>query len=320
MRLAAGAADMQPFVTRGCYSKAGLAYNTDMDPKMINTQKQIAVLAHPLVENSKDQAVEVCDYLVSKGADAVPGYLNDEDLRHRVGLREFSLVITLGGDGTVLRAGHLCAPVEVPILPINMGSFGFLIELTLENWQAAFDRLLIGDYWIEDRMMLRTKLWRGDQCLESWDVLNETAIARGGNLRPVHLSASLDGEAVTVYVADALIVATPTGSTAYALAAGGPILPPTLRNILLLPVAPHLSIDRAIVLAEGSTVNVEVLSDHGAVISPDGQASTELQQGDRVEVFASEFVTSLVRFQEGGYFYKNLVSLMDQNPSVGGTR
>ncbi|MEN8241057.1 MAG: NAD(+)/NADH kinase [Chloroflexota bacterium] len=287
---------------------------------MINTEKNIAVLAHPLVEHSKEQAVEVCEYLLSKGASAVSGYLNDEGLRHRVEQGEFSLVITLGGDGTVLRAGHLCAPVQVPILPINMGSFGFLIELSLDNWRTALDRLLMGDYWIEDRMMLRTKVWRGDECLGSWDVLNETAIARGENLRPVHLSASLDGEAVTVYVADALIVATPTGSTAYALAAGGPILPPTIRNILLLPVAPHLSIDRAIVLAEGSTVNVEVLSDHGTIISPDGQASTTLEQGDRVEVFASEYVTSLVRFQEGGYFYKNLVSLMDQNPSVGGNR
>ena len=287
---------------------------------MTNLKERIAVLAHPLVENSLEQAAEVSKSLTGRKVLTEFGYLNDDQLSLRVEQNEFTLVITLGGDGTVLRAGHLCAPVQVPILPINMGSFGFLIELSLSNWKAALDRLLAGNYWIEERMMLRTKVWRGDECLASWDVLNETAIARGENLRPVHLSASLDGEAMTIYVADALIVATPTGSTAYALAAGGPILPPTLRNILLLPVAPHLSIDRAIVLAEGSTVTVEVLSDHGTVISPDGQASTALQQGDRVEVFASEFITRLVRFQEVGYFYKNLVSLMDQNPSVGGNR
>ncbi len=122
---------------------------------------------------------------------------------------------------------------------------------------------------------------------------------------------------VTTYVADALVVSTPTGSTAYALAAGGPILPPDLRNILLVPVAPHLSIDRAIVLAEGSTVSVRVLSDHGSVVSGDGQDALPLHQGDRVDVCASRDVTRLVRFQEVNYFYRNLVSLMDQNPSAG---
>ena len=287
---------------------------------MTKTFETIAVLAHPLVENSLEQAAEVANFLAARGFGAESGYLNDEGFRQRVEQNEFSLVVTLGGDGTVLRAGHLCAPVGVPILPINMGSFGFLIEVSLTTWKPAMERLLAGDFWLEDRMMLRTNLWRGESCLATWDVLNEAVIARGESLRPVHLSASLDGEAVTVFVADALIVSTPTGSTAYALAAGGPIMPPTLRNILLVPVAPHLSIDRAIILAQGSKVIVEVLSDHDTVVSPDGQASVPLTQGDRVEVFASEYSTDLVRFQEGGYFYKNLVSLMDQNPSAGGER
>lgn len=291
-----------------------------MKKEITSSLERIAVLAHPLIEYSLEQAEQVAHFLNERGVEAEPGYLNDQSFRERIDDREFSLVITLGGDGTVLRAGHLCAPVGVPILPINMGSFGFLIEVSLNDWRAAMERLLNRDYWLEDRMMLRTYLWRGKECLASWDVLNETVIARGNALRPVHLSASLDGEAVTTYVADALIVGTPTGSTAYALAAGGPIMPPTLRNILLLPVAPHLSIDRAIILAEGSKVTVEVLTEHDTVVSPDGQASVPLLQGDKVEVLASEYSTSLVRFQEVGYFYKNLVSLMDQNPSVGGER
>jgi NAD+ kinase len=166
-------------------------------------------------------------------------------------------------------------------------------------------------------MMLHTKVWRGDECIGAWDVLNDTVIARGKNLRPAHLSASLDGQALTTYVADALIVATPTGSTAYALAAGGPILPPELRNILLIPVAPHLSIDRAIVLAEGSTVSVTVLSEYEIVVSGDGQTPIRLEKGDRVDSSASEYTVRFIRFQEVGYFYRNLVSLMDQNPSAG---
>lgn len=285
---------------------------------MTQSFKTIAVLAHPLIDSSLEQAAEVAGFLNALGVSAEFGYLNDAGFQRRVEGNEFSLVITLGGDGTVLRAGHLCAPVGVPILPINMGSFGFLIEVTLASWKPALERLLSGDFWLEDRMMLRTKLWRGADCRASWDVLNETVIGRGETLRPVHLSVSLDGEAVTTYVADALIVSTPTGSTAYALAAGGPIMPPTLRNILLVPVAPHLSIDRAIILAQGSKVIVEVLSDYDTVVSPDGQASVPLNLGDRVEVFASDYSTALVRFQAGSYFYQNLVSLMDQNPSAGG--
>lgn len=279
--------------------------------------RSAAVLGHPDIMETVEEAVRIADYLEAKGIRAVHGSLNDDAIRKEIWEKKIDLVITLGGDGTVLRAGHLCAPVNIPILAVNMGSLGFLIEVEPEEWMDAVDRLLAGDCRFEDRMMLQTSLWRGEKKLYQLDVLNDAVIARGENLRPVHLRVNVDGLTVTTYVADALVVSTPTGSTAYALAAGGPILPPNLRNILLVPVAPHLSIDRGIVLAEGSTVSVTVLSDHGSVVSGDGQASIALRQGDRVEVSASKFVTKLVRFQEVDYFYRNLVKLMDQNPSAG---
>jgi NAD+ kinase len=282
--------------------------------------ENIAVLAHPQISAAMAKVTEVTRYLESQGAKTVGGVLNDEALRGRVGAEEFDLVLVLGGDGTVLRAGHLCAPHNIPILAINMGSFGFLIEVTEDAWKEYLDQLMCGEYWFEQRMMLNTQIWRGEERIGAWDVLNDTVIARGSELRPVLLSASLDGQAVTTYVADALIVATPTGSTAYALAAGGPILPPELRNILLMPVAPHLSIDRGIVLAEGSTVDVTVLSDREVVASGDGQSPLNLVQGDRVVVRASQYTVSFVRFQEVGYFYRNLVSLMDQHPSAGAVK
>ena len=116
---------------------------------------------------------------------------------------------------------------------------------------------------------------------------------------------------------DGFLAATPTGSTAYALAAGGPVLPPELRNFLLLPVAPHLSVDRAIVLAEGAKVSVTVTSDHDAVLSVDGHNPITLTQNHRVDIECSEFSLKFIRFQENGYFYRNLKLLMDQNPSTG---
>jgi NAD+ kinase len=127
----------------------------------------------------------------------------------------------------------------------------------------------------------------------------------------------VDGRYLTTYVADALIAATPTGSTAYALAVGGPILPPELRNILLVAVAPHLSIDRAIVLAEGSSVSIIVHTAHQAVLSVDGQTPVSLKDGDRVLARASDHTVQFIRFQDPGYFYRNLTPHMEHHPVTG---
>ncbi len=282
--------------------------------------ERVAVLAHPKIEMAGAEAEKIAAFLQGQGLQAASGLLNDKTLRQGVKDNQFDLVITLGGDGTVLRAGHLCAPHNVPILAINMGHFGFLIEVSKDNWQESLAQLLAGDHWIEKRMMLNSTLWRGKQCLHEWDVLNEIVIGRGYSVRPVHLATRLDDQTLTTYVADALIAATPTGSTAYALAAGGPVLPPQLRNILLVPVAPHISMDRAIVLAEGAAISIEALSDHQAVVSADGQKPVDLEQGDRVEVRASKHTVQFIRFQEADYFYRNIIGLMDQNPSTGETR
>lgn len=279
--------------------------------------KHIAVVAHPMLPEAVAQAQGVADFLIARGVQVTAGILNDKALKDEVRANRFDLVITLGGDGTVLRAGHLCAPYKIPILGINMGHLGFLIELDRDNWQDALEKLLAGDYWCENRMMLETEHWRGEQKLGKWLVVNEAVVSRGEWVRPVHLVARLDGHLLATYVADALIVATPTGSTAYALAAGGPVLPPQLRNVLLMPVAPHLSMDRAVVLAEGAEVSMEVITEHTATLSIDGQEPVALEKDDRVDVRVSEHALQFIRFQDADYFYRNLVSLMDQNPAIG---
>ncbi|MCX8061801.1 MAG: NAD(+)/NADH kinase, partial [Anaerolineales bacterium] len=177
--------------------------------------------------------------------------------------------------------------------------------------------LLQGDYWLEKRMMLSCLHKRGETILGTHHVLNEAVVGRGQTVRPVHLETHVDGRYLTTYVADALIASTATGSTAYALAAGGPILPPELRNILLVAVAPHLSIDRGIVLAEGSSVKVIVHTDHDALLCIDGQLPTPLLDLDQVEVRASEHNARFVRFQDPGYFYRNLTPHMNRNPATG---
>lgn len=278
--------------------------------------KRIVIAIHPELEGAQKAASEISEYISDQGIDAYSGLLFDETLRSRVNASDFDLMIALGGDGTMLRAVHLCAPNNVPILGINLGGLGFLIEIARNEWKPALEKVLRGDFWLENRMMLHIEHLRDGELLGAWDVLNECVVGRGEMVRPVFLTAEIDGHPLTTYVADGLIVSTPTGSTAYALAAGGPILPPELRNILLVPVAPHLSVDRAIVLHEGSEVRIVVKTDHQASLSMDGHEPVQLQDRDMVRAYASKHVALFVRFQDPDYFYRNLTSHMNQNPSA----
>ena len=282
--------------------------------------RRIAIIGAQNLPDTAKESIAIATFLNQRGIETQHGFLYDEAIYRRVKAGEFDLLIALGGDGTMLRAGHLGGPSDVPILGINLGRFGFLTEIAQAQWEEFLVRMLDGDYWQEKRMMLCAEQWRADALLGKWDVLNEVVVSRGQIIRPVHVTAHVDGRFLTTYVADALIAATPTGSTAYALAAGGPILPPELRNILLVPVAPHLSLDRAIVLAEGSSVSITVNVDHQAVFSVDGQVPVGLTNDDRVNVYASPYVVKFIRFQDPGYFYRNLTPHMSQNPSTGNHR
>lgn len=276
------------------------------------TPQRPVVMAYPRMPEAFAEAEAMAGYLKEKGIDAPFGSLYDEGLRKRVKKREFDLLIMAGGDGSVLRAGHLCAPLAVPILGVNLGRLGFLIQIERDEWHEYFDKLLGGEAWIENRMMLHAEHFRAGDLLGEWNALNEVVVGRGQTLRPVRLSASVDGRLLTSYVADGLIASTATGSTAYALAAGGPILPPELRNILIVPIAPHLSVDRAVVLAEGANVSI-LAKGENTVLSIDGQPSITLMDGDHVDIRAADVTAQFIRFGDPGYFYRNLTAHMNQN-------
>jgi len=281
----------------------------------IHPPKAIAIAAHPNVKQAYQIAQEIAMFLQAKGVHTAYGMLYDQSLRKRIETGEFDLLIALGGDGTMLRAGHLCAPLGLPLMGINLGRFGFLLEINRSEWREAIRKVLVGEYWLEHRMMLSAEHRRDGKLLGTWDVLNEVVVSRGEIVRPVRLVTYIDERFLTTYVADGLIAATPTGSTAYALAAGGPILPPEIRNILIVPVAPHLSVDRAIVLSEGSSVSITVHTDHQAIMSIDGQVPVELHDGDNVKVCVNENSVDFLRIQDPGYFYRNLTPHMYNNPS-----
>ncbi len=266
----------------------------------------IGLLYHPLLPESERLAAEMLEFLEGSGMSAWIGSAWDEAavIERAPGL---DLFVVLGGDGSILRAARMGSGHGVPILGVHLGRLGFLAEVKPAEWAERLRQMLAGDYWVEERMMLRAECWRGEKRLGEYEALNEVVISRGALARIVRLGTYIDGGYLTTYVADGLIVATATGSTAYALAAGGPIVPPELQNMLLVPLAPHLSLERAIVLSKGSQVRVKAYTDHTAILTVDGQSQVELADGDGVQVVASPRVARFIRLQDRAYFYRTLM-------------
>jgi len=178
--------------------------------------------------------------------------------------------------------------------------------------------MLDGRYVEQQRTMLEVAVERPDGRSERGLALNDVVVNRGSLGSMIECAVDIDGRFAYALHADGIIVATPTGSTAYALAAGGPVLPPELRNILVVPVAPHLSLGRAIVLPDSARVTIQVdCNHHQAVISGDGHAPIEVADGDRIEIWASAFSARFVRFRDPGYFFRRLTRYMEQNPAAG---
>jgi NAD+ kinase len=276
----------------------------------------IAVAVHPKNEQAYTLAEKIGTFLEEGGKKVLLGRMDETSLREGVSSGTQDLLIALGGDGTMLRAGHISASAQVPILGINLGRYGFLTETQEDEWAEAIQRVLEGDYWLEKRMMLESVLIKDGEEIDRWNALNDAVISRGETIRPVVLEIFINNRHLSTIVADAIIASTATGSTAYAMAAGGPILSPELRNIILVPVAPHLSIEQSLVLDESVLISVNVHTSHEAVISIDGQPAIKLDDEDVVEIHASEDVVQFIRFQDPGYFYRNLIPYMDQNPAI----
>ena len=268
--------------------------------------QRVGIVYNARIPQARSLAAEVEEW-ASRRVDQVEMCAID-DAPERLCLPEVDLLATLGGDGSILQAARLAATNDVLILGVNLGRVGFLTEAETGQWEDVLSRTLAGDFWVEERMMIRVAAERGKETLAEVEALNDVVVGRGARGRAVHLRAEVDGGELARYVADGLIVATPTGSTAYALAAGGPILPPQLRNILLVPVAPHLSMERPIVLAEGVTVRITVLGRRPAVLVVDGHADAELENRDSVNVEASPHAARFARVRERNYFYRTLVS------------
>ncbi|MBW7881803.1 MAG: NAD(+)/NADH kinase [Caldilineaceae bacterium] len=276
----------------------------------------IGILHHPKKPESLELAGEIGAFLQAEGIRDIWHESAWELEATAAHLPRVDLLVTLGGDGTLLRAARIGAPYAVPMLGVKMGRLGFLAEIQPNDWREPLRTILDGRFWIEERLMVRAHVERTDpqtgarQILCSYDALNDVVLSRGNLARVVRIGAELDGGYLTTYTCDGLIVSTATGSTGYALAVSGPVMPPELRNILVIPIAPHLSMDRAVILSEGSTIRLRAHSDYPPMLTVDGQVVVELEEGDEVVVVGSPHLARFVRVRDRSYFYQTLMDKM----------
>lgn len=225
--------------------------------------------------------------------------LTQEEIRDQA-----ELVVVLGGDGTLISVARLFSGKDVPILGVNLGSLGFLTEITLEELYPRLERCLQGNPRVSERMMLEVTLHREGKAIERGHVLNDAVINKGALARIVDLETRVNRHFLTTYKADGLIISTPTGSTGYSMAAGGPIIHPLMSCIVITPICPHTLTNRPIVITDDSIVSITVTSsfDEDVYLTLDGQVGFELHEGDSVEVRRALKTTSLVMSRSKDYF------------------
>ncbi len=240
--------------------------------------------------------------LLEQEAAALAGRPNDSLTLAEIGQRA-DMVFVLGGDGTILRVARDLGGAATPMLGINLGSLGFLTSVRSDDLTGATKQILRGEYEISERFTIQTTLRRGGQKLDSQPALNDAVISRGAFSRIVRLRVSIDGELLTEYVCDGMIFATPTGSTAYSLSAGGPILLPGARACIVTPICPHALSNRSVIAGEDSVVLCKVASAAGELLlTIDGQVQMRMQVGDEVEVCRSPRAVRLVMPKGQTYF------------------
>ncbi len=241
--------------------------------------RAVGLVPHPNRETAAELARHASTRLGGHGIEVRCPTGDDGTALDATGL---DVVISLGGDGTMLRAVDLAYEAGVPVLGVNVGQMGYLTEIEPDDFDAALDRLVAGDYEVAERMVLEITVESAGSAKGRWFALNEAVLEKVHTGRLARLEVEINGTFFTTYAADGVIVATPTGSTAYSFSARGPIVSPRQRCLLLTPVSPHMLFDRSLVLAAEETLRFVVIDDRSVVLTADGRELGELAAGDAV--------------------------------------
>lgn len=273
-------------------------------------ERSVGIVVHPKNEAAHKTAQEVVAYLQERGV----AVRLEPDAAERLGQTALAcapedfcsvgFVLTLGGDGTILKAARRVAPYGIPILGIHMGRFGFIAEAHPSDLYAYINAALEGKHRIEERMMIHVDVWREGQIVHQREGLNEVVV-KSAVSHILRLKLSLGGQEFATYPADGIIVAVPTGSTAYSLSAGGPLVAPTVQALLITPICPHTLSARPLIVPCDETVDIEVDPDGGLLLcAVDGMEEFEMQPGDRVSARRSDYVTRLITLNAASFYRK----------------
>jgi NAD+ kinase len=271
--------------------------------------KSIGILTKPKFPEVKATLHDVVAWLRERSIDVIldstsAGLLGESGGYQKTHLAfKADVLLVLGGDGTMLNAARLAGERGIPILGVNMGGLGFLTEVRLEHLYPSLERVFANDFVLDERLMLRTHVHRHGETVAQGVVLNDVVVSKGTLARMIELRIAIQGQFVTNLRGDGLIVSTPTGSTAYSLSAGGPILHPAVQCLIVTPICPHTLTHRPIIVPANAEIDVTLTSrDDGAMATLDGQVGVAMTQGDTVEIKASEHLTRLIRFPESTYY------------------
>lgn len=276
-------------------------------PKMKEQIRQVSVIVKPNSEDALNTANQIAEWLRKRGISLVGEFIQDEIYRSdsesdRI-CEDVDLVIVLGGDGTILAAARLLGKREVPVLGINYGSLGYLTEFRMEELFLALEKVLAGDYEIDRRTMLTIELENQKGSEVVGRVLNDVVINKSVPARIIEIEVSFDNFFVSRFRADGLIVSTPTGSTAYNLSAGGPIIYPSVDAIVLTPICPFTLTNRPIVIPDSSHIKLQLIEEsQGVILTLDGQVFRNVSKDDLIHIRKSSVGFALVRPTNRNYF------------------
>lgn len=270
----------------------------------------IGILANLHKGNVERLVTDISDWLISRGIEVILQRDLAKKIKHRpVGasleemMKTIKCLLVFGGDGTILSGARLAAKTGVPVLGVNLGHLGFLSEIDIPEIQDSLESIVAGDYRIEERMMIEAEVLRNGNVIEKSMGLNDAVITKGAFARLIFLRIKVNNEQVSTYPTDGIIVSTPTGSTAYSLSAGGPVVTPELDLMLITPICPHALWARPIVISPQCVVEVELLSDKGEVmLTIDGQHGTKLIKNDIVKVTRAPFRVKFIRLKTRNFF------------------
>ena len=270
--------------------------------------RKVGIVSKPGREDIPPLVTKLIAWLDQHGVDAeydvvTAGHLGRDGGFRREELPEgFDLLVVLGGDGTLLSAARAVGEREIPILAVNLGGLGFMMTTGPDELLPHLERVLAGDYSVQSRSVLKAEIMRGNESVGAYHALNDVVINKAAVARLLELDAFVDGEFVCSYRADGLVISTPTGSTAYSLSAGGPVMLPAVSAICVTPICPHTLTNRPVLVSEASTVEAVLRRGEDAYLTVDGQVGIALEQLDRIRARRADHSVKVIQPQRVRFF------------------